>query len=437
MTPTTLADTADRIRAVAAALRSGGSDQDALDALAATRELTRAVAQLQVEAVAVLQRSGAFAAAGHKKPDSAVASVLTVERGRAREIVRAADHVAPRVDLQGQALPPVLPAMAAAFSSGAASLAQVDLIAKLMTQPAARRIPPYAWAGIEEQIAAVADSSTPTELLRFGQELVNAYDHDGDEPDDHEPVQVNELRLTRLPGGGGKISGVFTDPVRFAMIATVIDAKATPRTADDPRSGAERNADALAEVCGFVATHGDSVLPDKAGDRPRVVVTIGLADLENRARAACLDLGDTTTPAGLRALCCDSQVIPIVLGGDSQPLDVGRTQRTIPIGMRRAIIARDKGCAHPGCDRPPSWCEVHHIREWSNGGHKKINNLVMLCWVHHQEIHSTEWSVRIASDGLPEFIPPRWLDRDQKPRRHPRPARPTQLASDRGASRAA
>src|ERR1041384_6916862 len=118
MTSPTLADTADRIRAVAAGLRSSGSDQDALNALAATRELTRAVAQLQVEAVAVLQRSGAFAAAGHKKPDSAVASMLTVERGRAREIVRAADHVAARVDLQGQVLPPVMPAMGAALARG-------------------------------------------------------------------------------------------------------------------------------------------------------------------------------------------------------------------------------------------------------------------------------------------------------------------------------
>src|ERR1044072_1871210 len=101
MTPTTLADTADRIRAVAAALRSSGSDQEALDALSASRELAQAVAQLQVEDVAVVRRSGACPAAGHRKPDSAVASVLTVERGRAREIVRAADHVTARVDLQG------------------------------------------------------------------------------------------------------------------------------------------------------------------------------------------------------------------------------------------------------------------------------------------------------------------------------------------------
>ncbi|MCO1659322.1 HNH endonuclease signature motif containing protein [Pseudonocardia humida] len=427
MTGTELAATADRIRAVAAGLRENGSDQHALDALAATRELTRAISQVQVEAVAVLQRSGAFAAAGHRRPDSAVASVLTVDRGRAREIVRAAEHVAARVDLQGQVLPPLLPAMAAAFTSGAASLQHVDLIARLLDSPAARRIPPYALAGIEEQIAAVADTCTPTELARFGAELVRAYDQDGAEPDDREPVQVNELRLTPLPGGGGKISGVFTDPVRYAMIATVIDAKATPSTAQDPRSAAERNADALTEVCGFVATHGDTILPTTAGERPHVAVTVRLADLENRARAACLDLGGTPTPAALRALCCDAKVIPNVLDGDSQPLDIGREARTIPLPIRRAIVARDHGCAHPGCDRPPSWCEIHHIKEWARGGHTKTDNLVMLCWTHHQEIHSTEWLVRIARDGLPEFIPPAWLDKERKPRRHPRtgpPGRP-------------
>ncbi|MCO1656179.1 HNH endonuclease signature motif containing protein [Pseudonocardia humida] len=431
MIPTELAATADRILAVTVGLRENGSDQDALDALAATRELTRAVSQLQVEAVAVLQRSGAFAAAGHRRPDSAVASVLTVDRGRAREIVRAAEHVAARVDLQGQVLPPVLPAMAAAFSSGAASLQHVDLIARLLDSPAARRVPPYAWAGIEEQIAAVADTCTPTELARFGAELVRAYDHDGAEPDEREPVQVNELRLTPLPGGGGKISGVFTDPVRYTMIATVIDAKATPLTAQDPRSAAERNADALAEVCGFVATHGDTILPDKAGERPHIAVTVRLADLENRARAACLDLGGTPTPAALRALCCDAKVIPNVLDGDSQPLDIGREARTIPLPIRRAIVARDHGCAHPGCDRPPSWCEIHHIREWARGGHTKTDNLVMLCWTHHQEIHSTEWAVRIARDGLPEFIPPAWLDKDRKPRRHPRTGPPGRSDSTR------
>ncbi len=67
-------------------------------------------------------------------------------------------------------------------------------------------------------------------------------------------------------------------------------------------------------------------------------------------------------------LACDAAVIPIILDGAGQPLDVGRATRTIPDGLRRAVAARDLGCAFPGCGRPPSWCEVHHIREWRDGG---------------------------------------------------------------------
>jgi 5-methylcytosine-specific restriction protein A len=424
MTPTALADAGDLILEVAERLRENGSgvaDDDVLAALAATRELSRLVAQVQVEAVAELQRRGTFGAHGYSRPDSAVATMLTIDRGRAREIVRAADHVSARRDLQGQVLDPVLPAMADAFASGAASLQHVDLIARLMGTPQARRIPPYAWAGIEQHIAAMVDTYAPTELAKFADELVRTYDQDGAEPDDDqpEPVQVNELRVTPLPGGGGKIHGVFEDPVRFAMIATVLDAKSKPLTGHDQRSTPERAADALAEVCGYVLDHGNDVLPDVAGERPRLALTAGLTDLENGARAGCLDFGGILTPSALRMLCCDAGVIPIVMGGHGQPLDVGR-ERRIPTAIRRAVTTRDGGCAHPGCDRLAAWSEIHHIKEWARGGHTRLDNLVMLCRTHHREIHATNWQVRIARDGLPEFIPPAWLMKDQKPMRHPR-----------------
>jgi len=81
-------------------------------------------------------------------------------------------------------------------------------------------------------------------------------------------------------------------------------------------------------------------------------VLIELEDLENRARAAMLDFGGTLSPESLRMLACDAAVVPIVMNGTGQPLDVGRATRTIPDGLRRAVIARDLGCAYPGCGRP-------------------------------------------------------------------------------------
>jgi len=82
------------------------------------------------------------------------------------------------------------------------------------------------------------------------------------------------------------------------------------------------------------------------------------------ARAACLDFGGVVSPQTLRMLCCDATAVPIVLNGKGQPLDVGRATRTVPDGLRRAVAARDRGCAHPGCGRPVSWSECHHVIPW-------------------------------------------------------------------------
>src|SRR3954467_7788196 len=370
----------DLLREAVASVRAGGVPDDSAlhEALELSRELARLVSQVQVETVAALDRSGGFAAAGYKRPDSAVANVLTMERGRAREITQAAERVCPRVDLQGQGLPALLPATAVVFAAGAASLAHVAVIGRLLDGAAARRLPPGVWAGIEEQLAAHADEYTPAELRAWGARLIDAHDKDGPAPDDDErpPVQVNELQMTPLPGGGVKLVGRFEDPVRAATIRTVIDAKSRPLTGEDQRSTAERQADALAEVMGFVLDHGDAILPSAGGERTRLNVHLQLTDLQNRGRAGCLDFGDTLHPTALRLLCCDAGVVPIVLNGAGQPLDVGQSRRTIPDGLRRAVVARDRGCAHSGCDRPPSW-QIHHIEEWAKGGATRLGNLVM------------------------------------------------------------
>jgi 5-methylcytosine-specific restriction protein A len=319
--------------------------------------------------------------------------------------------------LDGSPLPARLPATAAVFAAGGASLRHVEAIARVLRSPAAERLSATQWAGVEEQLAGKAGNYTPSELQTWGTALVEALDQDGAEPDDRPPVQVNELHLTRIASGGGKIRGHFDDAALFDTIAAVIDAKARPVTGDDDRPVGQRQAEALADACGYVLDHaGSTVVPECAGHRPHVNVLIRLDDLQNRAKSACLDFGGPVSPEALRMLCCDATVVPIVINGTGQSLDVGRATRTIPDGLRRAVAARDKGCAHPGCGRPPSWSEVHHIHEWERGGGTKLSNLVMLCRRHHRQVHFSDWAVRIR-DGLPEFIPPKWVDHTQTPRR--------------------
>ena len=406
------------VDALAEAAESAG-DAALISLLTVCESVVRRLDRITVDAVAALERRGAFTERGYKSPVQALSDLVGWERFEARRRVVAAEQVTTRIGLDGSVLPARLPATAEVFAADRTSLRHVEVIARLLNGDAAGRLSPDAWAGVEAQLAGWAGHYTPTELYNDGKALIEMLDQDGAKPDDQPPPQVNELRLTRLPDGGGKLKGRFDDAAMFDAIATVIDAKAKPLTADDDRrSMVQRQAEALADVCGYVLDHGD--VPECGGHRPHLNVLIRLEDLENRARAACLDFGGPVAPESLRMLCCDAAVVPIVMNGKGQPLDVGRITRTIPDGLRRAVAARDRGCAHPGCGRPASWSECHHILEWEHGGETKLDNLVLLCRLHHRQIHSTEWIVRIR-EGLPEFIPPRWIDPDQRPRRRALP----------------
>lgn len=400
--------------AVRAAAGPGAGDDELVSVLRLCEGAVRQLDRATVDAVASLERRGVFAERGYQSTSAALSDLMGWERPQARRRVVAAEQVTPRVGLDGAVLPPQLPATAPVFAAGQASLGHVEAIARVLGSRSAERLTPAQWAGVEEQLAGKAAVYTPTELQNWGTALVELLDQDGAEPDDRPPAPVNELHLTRLPGGGGRIKGRFDDAASFDAIATVVDAKAHPLTGDDPRSAGERQAEALAEVCGYVLDHGD--VAECGGHRPHVNVLVRLDDLENRARAACLDLGGVASPQALRMLCCDATVVPIVLNGAGQPLDVGRATRTIPDGLRRAVAARDRGCAHPGCDRSPSWCECHHLTPWEHGGETTLSNLALLCKQHHRQMHFTEWIVRIR-DGLPEFVPPSFVDPLRTPRR--------------------
>ena len=102
---------------------------------------------------------------------------------------------------------------------------------------------------------------------------------------------------------------------------------------------------------------------------------------------AITENGTVLGVAELRRIACDTQVIPAVLGGPSEVLDVGRARRTITPAIRRALIARDQGCVWPGCDRPPVHCDGHHIQHWLDEGPTSVANLALLCHSHHHRLH--------------------------------------------------
>jgi hypothetical protein len=132
-------------------------------------------------------------------------------------------------------------------------------------------------------------------------------------------------------------------------------------------------------------------------------------------------------PAGvLRRLLCDADLLPAVLGGPSQVLDVGRAQRLVTPSIRAALELRDGGCVFPGCDKPPHACHAHHLQPWWAGGPTALQNLVLVCAHHHGIVEpghdptADRWRVQLRADGLPEVVPPRRADPGQRPRLHSR-----------------
>ena len=245
------------VQAADALLEAAGSSSDAeLVALLGTCEsVVRRLDRVTVDAVAALDRRGVFAEHGYRSAVQALSDLLGWERFEARRRVTAAEQVTPRTGLDGSVQPARLPATAAVFAAGRTGLRQVEVIARVLGSKPAGRLSPQVWAGAEAQLAGKADVYTPHELHEWGTALVELLDQDGEQPDDRAPARVNELLLTRLPDGGGKVKGRFDDAAMFEAIAAVIDAHARPLTAEDDRSTAERQAEALADVCGYVLDH--------------------------------------------------------------------------------------------------------------------------------------------------------------------------------------
>jgi hypothetical protein len=147
-----------------------------------------------------------------------------------------------------------------------------------------------------------------------------------------------------------------------------------------------------------------------------VIVTIALTTLVNGLHGlGRLDDGTTLTPAAARLMACDALILPVVMNGESMPLDLGRARRHFTGPVRRALSLRDRGCAFPHCDRKTTMCDGHHCVPWYAGGRSDLSDGVLVCAPRHRLLHHSGWTVRInPGDGLPEFFAPG----DAAPRRN-------------------
>jgi hypothetical protein len=292
------------------------------------------------------------------------------------------------------------------------------IIATLEKAPAAT--PAEALRVAEEQMVDVARLLTPDQLHAFGLEVLARLDTDGPEPTDEDNYQRENLWLK--PVDGGIEFGGYLSAERAELLKTALYAHAKPhKTIDgerDPRTLEKRQADALVTILelatGAPATVGVPGVP-------HLTVTIDFADLQAATahKVGELVFGTNLSASAVRLLACDAKVLPIVLGSNSQPLDVGTEVRYVTGPIRWALIKRDKGCVI--CHAPPSNCHAHHIIHWADGGPTSITNLVLLCGAHHNAVHHGHWTVTIAN-GVVAVTRPAWAD--------PAPTNPTGLIRD-------
>lgn len=134
-------------------------------------------------------------------------------------------------------------------------------------------------------------------------------------------------------------------------------------------------------------------LPSSGGVSATVMVTMTLAELEGRNGVAMLDTGTPISASQARRFACEAKLIPVVLDGESVPLDLGRSQRIYHEYQRQAMAVRDKKCVIEGCDRPAAWCHAHHFEEWEKGGPTDLASGGLVCPYHHSLLNSPKWRV--------------------------------------------
>lgn len=300
-----------------------------------------------------------------------------------------------------------LPAVSGALAAGRLTTSQADELCSLGDQldPSER---PELHAAIHRLIDEVSPL-TPVRTRRHLQDFRRSLERDGGDDRLAKQRRDNALRFRRQSDGSTGFSGQL-DPVSAEYLRTAIDAKVTEMwrregkgredmaAPDRVLTNEQRRAAALVEL-----VRGGAGADPATRGRAEVIVLIDHQTLLGQLSAsptARLASGEALPAAEARRLACDAGIVPVVLGGASQPLDVGRRTRLATTAQRAALRAAHDTCCIGGCDVPFDWCEIHHITWWRHGGGTDIDNLAPVCSKHHHLIHDDRWVLTLDQDRI-------------------------------------
>ncbi|HKU30423.1 MAG TPA: DUF222 domain-containing protein [Arthrobacter sp.] len=401
---------------------------------------------------------------GYRNAAEFLRARLRIEVREARRRLALAATLLPSTTLTGQTTPPRHEHLAAALATALVPTRAATIITGALDR-VAFIAEPGILAAMEHALTRTATETDPDFLARTARRWIDRIDQDGHEPSEEE-LRTIQGAFLRKPRRGLHHIEIFATAEQYETLTTVMNAATNPRLTTaaravamdtavagtekeqtgwapelDRRSRAQKLLDGLVGGCALALKTGK--LPANGGLKPQVNVYIGAEDLCTQLSPS--GIADPTTnqssipprlstgtgtftgplhPETIRKIACDADILPVLLGTDGQILDIGRTSRVFPPHIRKALNARDQGCAFPDCTMPAPWCEAHHITYWSQGGPTSTDNGVLLCSHHHHLIHQEQWKIT-AKNGVPWFTPPPHVDPTQTPRQnhHRRPLR--------------
>jgi hypothetical protein len=249
---------------------------------------------------------------------------------------------------------------------------------------------------LEDLLVVLARADDQRELRRACAHFRDCARADGTEPRDHDG-----LTLAKTYTGRTVLQAELSSSAA-ETVETALHALTDPPSDGDTRTTARRRADALVRMAELAMTQlgGDSsdgatrALPSAS-----IVIdwTTLTGDQWGRIDG---DYTGTLHRSDIERMLCDCTVSRVITGPDGLPLDVGRSRRTIPPQIRRALRVRDRGCRYPGCTRPHGWTRAHHLTHWKDGGTTALTNLVSLCDHHHHVVHLPGWTTTFDGHTL-------------------------------------
>ena len=260
----------------------------------------------------------------------------------------------------------------------------------------------------EAQMVAYCTDFRPGELRKLGRHLLEVIAPEIAEAalakrlEDEEQTARDKTTLRSKIIGDGLARTTITHPVADRdRLLGYLEAFTSPRKNPDATWGEEDRIPyprRLGHAFTALLEHLDPTkLPAHGGDATTLMVTISLHALRTDLATGTVVGGDALSATEVRRLACNANIIPVVLGGNGEILDAGRSRRLFSPAQRKLLRLRDQRCRGEGCTIPAAWTEAHHWKPWAQGGKTNLDHAVLLCSYDHHRAHDP----RLTTEKLP------------------------------------